>query len=174
MALTLIVENGTGKTDSNTYISLADAETYFESHLFPTEWAAATDPNKNIALVMAARLLDQWFEWDGKKVLEEQAMRWPRYGAKDRDNWVMDSDIVPNEVAQATAEMALYLFRGDSTTNPDTLGFKEIQVDTIKLVVDAIDRDKVGAIPDAVMAMLEPYGAVRSRGGSGSVKLSRA
>ena len=42
MAVTLIVEDGTGVTGANTYISLADAETYFDTRLDTGVWDTDT------------------------------------------------------------------------------------------------------------------------------------
>jgi len=174
MAITLVVEDGTAKTDSNTYISLADAETYFLGHYYASDWNGATDPNKNIVLAMATRILDQWVTWYGQRATKDQALEWPRYGVVDRDGWQFDSNIVPEFLKRATAELALYLLREDTTVNPETLGFKEISVGSLRLVVDSIDRDKFGALPDAVLVIVEPFGAIRKRGTPMIAKLSRA
>jgi hypothetical protein len=34
MALTLIKEDGTGRTDANSYAAVADADSYFDGHLY--------------------------------------------------------------------------------------------------------------------------------------------
>ena len=58
MALTLTKEDGTGKVDANSYAAVADADSYFEGHLYASAWTAATATTKASALVMATRLVD--------------------------------------------------------------------------------------------------------------------
>ena len=43
MALTLVKEDGTGKTDANSYAGVADGDAYFEGHLYANAWTAATE-----------------------------------------------------------------------------------------------------------------------------------
>ena len=174
MALTLVVEDGSGLTNANSYISVADATSYFDGHLYSSEWDDASNTQRETALVMASRLLDEWIDWSGARATENQGLRWPRYNTYDRDGYALDSNIVPPFLEVATAEQALYLLRSDLTVAPDTQGYKELQVGSLKLVIDKADRDKVGVIPDAVLVMVEPYGSIRNRSGSGVAKLVRA
>ena len=44
MALVLIKEDGTAKTDANAYADAADGNAYFEGHLYATGWTGATAP----------------------------------------------------------------------------------------------------------------------------------
>ena len=50
MADTLVVEDGTGKTTANTYISLDDADTYHENRLHVSDWTGATETEKMLHL----------------------------------------------------------------------------------------------------------------------------
>ena len=82
----IIVEDGSGMIDSNSYVSLADAETWMSSALWNDNWTAADDPTKTAALIHAARVMDRGFIWRGYKTTRGQAMMWPRI-------WVVDPDI---------------------------------------------------------------------------------
>jgi len=42
MAATFVVEDGTGKTNANSYLSEADADSYFENHRYPLVWFGLT------------------------------------------------------------------------------------------------------------------------------------
>ena len=75
MALTLIKEDGTGKADANSYASVADAEAYHEGHLYATAWTGATAEQKAAALVMATRLIDAQFQFNGVRTNEGQALQ---------------------------------------------------------------------------------------------------
>jgi hypothetical protein len=82
----LVVEDGSAMLNSNSYVSLADAETYFSARLWSDNWVNGDDPTKTAALIQAARALDHGFIWRGYKTTRSQAMMWPRI-------WVVDPDI---------------------------------------------------------------------------------
>ena len=42
MALTLIKEDGTGKSDANAYADAADGDAYHEGHLYASAWTGAS------------------------------------------------------------------------------------------------------------------------------------
>lgn len=135
MPITLIATVG-GAT-SNTYVTLADADTYFEGHAFASTWDAETDANKNIALAHATMILDR-IKWAGSKGQTAvggltQALAFPRrwcptleYDAAPQhisddfvDESVMyyDEDAIPTPLVRATCELALELVRA-GTTDP--------------------------------------------------------
>lgn len=93
MALTLV--KATGTLTDNSYADLTDATTYFESALpaDETAWnALADDATRERYLVMAARILDDSFDWIGRRTTdgngqdEGQRMEWPRRDVP-RDGW---------------------------------------------------------------------------------------
>lgn len=70
MAINLIIEDGSGKADANSYASVADGDAYHAGHLYATAWTAATADQKAIALVMATRLIDAEYQFRGVKSVE--------------------------------------------------------------------------------------------------------
>ena len=64
MALVLVVEDGSGKADANGYVSVADADAYFEGRADPVgiagafDWSAQSTDNKEKAIVSATRMID--------------------------------------------------------------------------------------------------------------------
>ncbi|MCP4149814.1 MAG: hypothetical protein GY757_18865 [bacterium] len=155
MAITLIAT--VGASNANTYITLADAETYFESRLHKTDWDAATDANKDMALVWATRLLDDMVAWFGRKATDDQSLRWPQYSQVDRDGYPIDPGIVPDFLANAAAEFAGYLIGTDRTLESDTKGFRRLAIaGAISLEVDTIDQPR--PLPDSVWQMVKWYG----------------
>jgi len=163
-----------GGENSNSYVTHAYASSYWSDSIYSTNWDAYTADEQNKLLIMATRTLDDWYEWVGSKATEQQALRWPRYSATDQDGWWIDSDELPVNLMNATAELAGYLGGFNPNAEPDTKGFKKIKVDVIELEIDAKDRDSATAIPDSVMKMLDHLGEVKARGGGSSVSLSRA
>jgi hypothetical protein len=85
MALTLIKEDGTGKTDANSYADVADGNAYHDGHLYATAWMAATDAQKSVALVMSSRLIDAEYQFNGVQTTDGQSLAWPRYRCPDPD-----------------------------------------------------------------------------------------
>lgn len=62
---------------TNTYVSLADAETELLSWLDTTSWDAASDPDKSAALITATRAIDG-LRLIGRRSADEQTLEFPR------------------------------------------------------------------------------------------------
>jgi len=75
----IIVEDGTGLTTAETYVSVAVALTY-HSTMGNTAWAAATTAAQEIALRRAAQYIDHRFRFRGERLDSDQALEWPRVG----------------------------------------------------------------------------------------------
>lgn len=105
MALT--VEDGTGLVGADAYISVANADTYFLASANAT-WAAATDPDKEVAIVKATRYMEKRFgtKWKGLIASSEQALGWPRRYVYDERGTEL-ADQVPVQIARACAEYAV-------------------------------------------------------------------
>ena len=109
--MSLVVEDGTGKSDAESFISVADASTYFNARGVTTWDALDTGEetvNREAALRKATDYLTAVYRdrWEGVRYTETQALDWPRQGVV-RDSWAVDIDEVPTEVANAFAELAL-------------------------------------------------------------------
>ena len=192
MALTLIKEDGTGKTDANSYANVADGDSYFEGHVYPAAWTGATADKKAAALVMATRLIDSQFQFCGCRAHSEQALQWPRTECPDPDRggvvWgvrtpeCVEPDVVPAAVVAATCEMARELLIADRTGAPAGEGIAATQSSTathtgtsgsssqFSTTYDKSDTRPV--ISRVVQAMLVKYGALVSAK-SGAVALVR-
>ena len=140
MALTIIKEDGTGKSNANSYADVTDGDAYFEGHLYAAIWTDATTATKGAALVMATRLIDSQFQFNGFRAHETQALQWPREKCPDPDaslvsgsvlGWVGDNfvepDLVPAAVVRATCEMARELLIVDRTAAPPGEGIGATQ-----------------------------------------------
>lgn len=111
MAIT--VEDGTGLTDADAYISEADADAYFAA-VGNAAWAAATSGEKEIAIVKATRYMEKRFgnKWKGIIATSTQALGWPRDGVYDERGTELD-DQVPLAIAHACAEYARHALTND-------------------------------------------------------------
>lgn len=169
MAITLVVEDGTGKSNANSYASIANGDAYHDAHLYATDWTGATDATKDKALAMATRQLDEKFRWDGTKESETNALQWPRHGTTDRGGWAIDSDEIPQDLINATAELARLLIGTDRTAESDTKGYSELKVASLMMKIDKSDVPNV--MSDTVTAMVSPFGSSTE---SGRLNLVRA
>ena len=195
MALTLVKEDGTGLSNANSYASVADGDAYFEGHLYATAWTAATSDTKAAALVMATRLVDTQFQFNGYRAHETQALQWPRERCPDPDRNAVSSSLqspllssfVPNDevpagVASAVCEMARELLIADRTAAPPGEGISSTQTSSAthdsaggsssQTSVSYSKEDTRAIMSRVAQAMLAKYGAL-IQGGSGSVRLVR-
>ena len=173
MSLTLIKEDGSGKVDANTYATVADCDAYHAGHLYASDWTLASRENNAKALVMATRLIDALFQFNGARTWLAQALEWPRSECPDPSgaDFVADN-VVPQAVVDATCEMARELLKADRTAGLDEQELGSFSLDgAMKLVFDRQKRATV--LTTVVLAMLGRFGETRSRR-SGSVRLVRA
>ena len=167
MPLTIIAT--AGAVDANSYCTLAEAETYFESRLHDTDWSGAVTADKNAALVWATSVLDSAMNWYGWAMSESQALRFPRSGLMTPDRYSVTSVAIPSFLKKATAEFAMWLIKEDRMADSDTMGFKQIAVGSIQITTDKFDRKST--IPKAVWDIVRPYGSKYSS--SSSIELIR-
>lgn len=121
-AMTITVEDGTGLSTANSYVSEADATTYFIDRDVE-DWHNYTGTNdKEAALVRATAAIDGLYRgsFPGyKKLSRDQALEWPRSYAYDIEGNLIDSDSVPTEIVQATCEAALRELNDPGSMSPD-------------------------------------------------------
>lgn len=99
----MTVEDGTGLSTAQSYVSVADADTYHTAH-GNTTWTGV-DALKEAALVRATQALDARYSWQGFRLVETQALDWPRYDAYDVDGYYLSG--VPQGIKDALCELAL-------------------------------------------------------------------
>jgi len=140
--MALVVEDGSGKSNAESYLSVADADTYHTNHGDPSSWSIASIVDKEEALRMATQYLDLVYgmQWKETRSNEGQALDWPRANVLERDNYYIDSDEIPQALKDATAEMALrhvQLATGtsllDDLDNSASVGREKVKVGAIEL-----------------------------------------
>ena len=198
MALTLIKEDGTGLATANSYATVAEADSYFEAHLYASAWKAATATPKAAAPGMATRLVDSQYQFHGYRAHDTQALQWPRERCPDPDRNLVTSTTmspvltnfvpgtqVPQPVSFAVCEMARELLIKDRTAAPAGEGLDTVTTahathaatgtgsDSTSTTTKYSKSDAPPIISQVAQAMLSKYGALIV-GGSGSVQLVRA
>lgn len=120
--MAIIVEDGTGLATAESYISVADADTYFSKRGNAT-WSALTTAQKEEALRKAADYMQAVYynRWSGTRVNGVQALDWPRSFVVRTDyeyagmngstfiggNLYYPSDEVPDAVKRGQCELAV-------------------------------------------------------------------
>ena len=181
MALILIVEDGSGLSNANTYVSLDEANTYHEAHLHASVWHDMTLEERKASLIQSTRVMDEQVEWSGWKATSGQALRYPRGGVNDRDvgdpafyafyGYSLPSNVVPVWLKNATIELARWLKAEDRMADPETAGYASLSVGKLSMTLDPGDRKSI--LPRVVRDMVSPYGLVKQQGSTGMVTLLR-
>ena len=169
--MALIVESGACEAGSNSYISLADADTYATDRGL---WTSATaDDAKTVALLRAADYLNT-LQWKGQPVDWQRTMAWPRIGVQLPDGGTIPMSLVPKAVAQAQTELAALIVAGTNPLAPAERGGRVVaETHTTKAGdIDVIGGDSqsdsytyaegapVETYFPAVVGLLRPYLAV--------------
>jgi len=114
--MALIVEDGTGKTNAVSYLSITDADAYHTAHSASVSWSGATEANKEKGLRLATQYVDARYDglWRGTKNTSTQSLAWPRSWAVDSEGYDILSTVVPQRLKDAIAELALRVVEGDT------------------------------------------------------------
>ena len=105
----MIVEDGTGLTDANSYASVEFADDYFSARGV-SEWADLETEVKEQSLIKATDYIDSIFQWYGKKEFEHQALRFPRVSIRDYEGAEIKG--IPLCLKQAVCDAAALVSSG--------------------------------------------------------------
>ncbi len=175
--MALIVEDGTGLSNAESYISVEDADEYFTSKRGPAstyevtgDWLHEdiTDAVKEACLRWATKLLDKHWAWDGDKSTSGQKLRWPRTYAEDDEGDDLPGDELPEDLVYATAEMARALLVDPDRVEDQEIGIESVDAE-VKTVFDKYDR--AGTLPKPVKQLLSSLG--KPKGGGSSREVAR-
>lgn len=147
MALT--VEDGTGLTGADAFISLVYFKAYADKR--GRSYAAYTDTQIEQAIVRATDYMSESFNWAGFKLKErgnsdgEQALAWPRTYVADRNGYDLADDIVPSEVERATAEVALYEMANPNGMQPAYVAHDRVKMEKVASIAVQYDLSRTDA-----------------------------
>ncbi len=134
----LTVENGTGLSNAESYLSLSEANAYHTAHSGSTAWSQAQDADKERALRLATQYLDVRYgtKFSGIRICGTQALLWPRMNVVDNDGYYLLSNEVPAAIKNACAEAALRVINGDNLfadqDEPGTIASESVKVGSIE------------------------------------------
>lgn len=132
MAIEYIVEDGTSKTDSTSYVTIDFIDQYAEN-LGYSDWDTYSTPVKESYANQATQYIDLSFNFSGTKTESTQALEFPRqncYESCIREYF--DDDEIPTKLKRAVAEVAINRGINDSRL--------------ISSTSETLKREKVGSI----------------------------
>lgn len=181
--MALVVEDGSGIANAESYASVSDADTY-HSNMNATAWAAAATPAKEAALRAATVYIDGRYgaRFPGWKRTKDQALLWPRSGAVDASGWSIESTgalAVPSPLKRAVAHLAATALT--TTLAPDVDRGGRIKSKSINAGQGAVgvateyeSGAPIGTTYRTVDLLLAPLLGLVDSGGMRTVELVRA
>lgn len=173
MAVTIVATPGAA--NANSFLTEAEATAYFDARLpLVPPWEDADDPTA--ALVMATRILSALAQpyrylissdkppyyyrvrrqWTGLPASTTQRLPWPRTGMYDANGNAIASNVIPEALKEATAELAGQLIIADTTLDNATIvgGIKSVKAGSV--AVSFKDMIEAKVLPDAVWNLMPP------------------
>jgi len=158
---------------ANSYVTLAEADAYFETVPSSSTWTDKSTDAKNRALISATRWIDS-LNFLGDRCDEDQALKWPRNNY-DVDGVELDCSSIPAPIKYATYELARALANDTSsiTENTGTDGlYDEVQLGELRVKYSKTSQatGMVNNIFD-VYPWLQSYLGAYAMGGAGSYQI---
>jgi hypothetical protein len=173
--MALVIDPTVGGAASNSFCTVAEAQSYFDSRLPLAGWDNAD--SQDVLLAMATRLLENFAtsirqlvpatngiaayyrtarHWTGSPASTTQKLSWPRIGMFDGNGNVIDPTTIPDALKQAEAEFAGQLGSADRTLDNDVIaqGLRSIRAGSVALTFK--DQFVKQVVPDAVLDLLIP------------------
>lgn len=130
MPITLIVEDGSGRSDANAVVSLAEFKAYCDGQ--GKSYSAYEDDVLNAAIVRASAFLVNAYVYQGQKINRRlQAMPFPRYAVTDREGWPVLPTEIPHEFKDACCEIALYEAATPGAMNPSVVQSEKVRSEQV-------------------------------------------
>lgn len=138
---------------TNSYVSVAEADSYFADRVDSAVWAAASDTLKNQVLVSATMLLDIQ-SWAGTAITENQPLAFPRnceyFDPRVGSSILLNGD-TPKRVTDATFELAMHLLQNEGILG-DSGSVRTLSVGTITLN----NIQEPSMLPKIVKTLIKP------------------
>lgn len=176
--MALIVEDGSGLANAESYVSVSDCAAYATARglTFP----ATPEDKAEAALRRATSYIDNIYRtrFPGqRKKFREQGLEWPRVGVVDMNGFAVSSDEIPIEVIRATCEAAVRELASPGSLTPDVTPGKvkkrvrvegAVEVEYAVGAGDVASQQPISPLIDGILAALigigQPFTAHAVRG----------
>lgn len=169
IGMALVVEDGTGIEDANSFVSLTEMKNYFAAQ--PRSLYLYSDETIEGRLISAAYILSWRFKWCGKRTTKIQALAFPRTGSRDQDNASVGSNEIPDYLKIAQYELAYWLLinsdkTGFESSSDQSIGtYKEIEIFQ-GIRIEYADAPKFDAVPSIISELVKPCGILSGKSGT--------
>jgi hypothetical protein len=169
-----------GAANANSYETLDEFNDYLDTRLHvPATVVSATDDDKEKALIMGTRALDQILSrfrrleiltasgrmtkfyvtrpyWTGTPTTATQGLPWPRIGMFDRNGNAIDTATIPQDLKDAESEMAILAITTDILADNAVVvqGITSLKAGPVELQFKDYIQKRL--LPDAVLLALVP------------------
>lgn len=146
--MSLTVETGAvvnGTTGADSYVAVADADTYWAGRVNAADWAKLSTTQKEAALREACQYLDVAYKWIGKRLWIAQPLYWPRLFYLANDDQRVEPNTIPQQVKNAQCELAL--LAASSKLAPERDGQKVASEQVGPLAVSYFQTDPARVFP---------------------------
>jgi len=146
--------------NTNSYVTIADADAYFETRIDSASWTSAPDSTREEALVTATQIIDN-NPWIGSAVSSSQALAWPRRNANYLDNRLgmqiaFSETEIPSLVKVAVYEQALHLLNNEDLVAQTTQTYESISIGSISVSDSNNDVTRISVTPSFVIKPIRP------------------
>jgi hypothetical protein len=150
----LIVEDGTGKADAESYLSVAEFVAYCDARGLDHGSHGHNDTQREIALRKATAYVDTISRYKGQRLAPAQALEFPRDALYDWSGHPVTG--VPKRVKDACAELASRALEGDLYEDLDRGGL--IRSESVgPISTTYVDGAPAGKVFRVAVQLLEPY-----------------
>ena len=158
---------------SNSYVTLAEADAYFETVPNSSTWDDKTDDQKNRSIISATRWIDS-LNFYGDRCDTSQALSWPRNNYHV-DRIELTCSEIPTEIKYATYELARALANDTDaiTGNTGTTGlYDEVKLGELQVKYNK-ESQATGTVNNVfdVYPWLQSYLGAYTLGGSGGYQV---
>jgi hypothetical protein len=178
--MSLVVDATVGGVNANSYITVEEAAGYWESRPFPEMWANSTQPAEAM-VITATSMIDALFTptrklirsangkdsyyilrpvWLGSPATTTQALAWPRTGMHNQNGGDIPSDVIPQGLKTAVAELAGQLSKSDRFLDNSTLvqGISSLRAGSVSLTFkNAAEFEIIKILPDIIYEFLSAW-----------------
>lgn len=127
--MALVIEDGTGKTNAQSYASASTLTAYATARAITL--TAATDAAKEALLIQGMDYIEAQ-NFKGYKYTDDQALQWPR-GGVFIDSYIVDYNEIPQLLIDALCEVAIGIDGGTNPLANEERATKREKVDVIEV-----------------------------------------
>lgn len=161
----IVVENGTGLSTADSYMSITEATNYHNNRGNADGWDNIDD--KDAALRLATDYIEQTYRgrWGGRRYKFDQALDWPRVDVpwKDSPRDYRPYDVIPAELKNACAELALRTYSGALKSDLGRETIEEtVDVITVKYAQGTARQTEYAIVDGWLKSLLKGAGSMIS------------